>query len=70
MFLPVADQMNLTFEYDGAFFVDAETGSRWSIAGNAVAGPLKSAQLERVAHLDTFWFAWAAYEPNTILLVE
>jgi hypothetical protein len=70
VFLPVADQMILTFEYDGALFVDAETGSRWSIAGNAVAGPLESAQLERVAHLDTFWFAWAAYEPNTILLVE
>ena len=70
VFLPAVDQMILTFEYDGAFFVDAETGSRWSIAGDAFAGPLKGAQLDRVAHLDTFWFAWAAYEPDTTLRVE
>lgn len=70
VFHPVVDQMILTFEYDGAFFVDAETGSQWSIAGDAIAGPLKGARLERVAHLDTFWFAWAAYEPDTTLLVE
>jgi hypothetical protein len=68
VFDPVVDQMMLTFEYDGKAFVDAETGSRWSIAGDATAGPLTGVRLERVAHFDTFWFAWAAYEPDTTLI--
>ena len=67
VFDPVVDQTTLRFEYDGEFFVDSETGSRWSIAGDSVAGPLKGVQLNRVPHLDTFWFAWAAYEPGTHL---
>jgi len=46
-------------------FVDAETGSRWNILGRAVAGPAKGAQLQRAEYLDTFWFAWAAYQPHT-----
>ncbi|MEN8238391.1 MAG: DUF3179 domain-containing protein [Actinomycetota bacterium] len=70
VFKPVVEQMMLTFEYDGESFVDAETASSWSIAGDAVAGPLKGARLERVPHFDTFWFAWAAYEPTTALVEE
>jgi len=70
VFRTVVDQMPLTFGYDGEFFVDSETGSKWTIAGDAVAGPLKGSRLERVPHFDTFWFAWAAYEPNTVLIEE
>ncbi|MCA1783251.1 MAG: DUF3179 domain-containing protein [Dermatophilaceae bacterium] len=52
----------------GAVAVDAETGSGWDIFGKAVSGPLAGASLERVPHLDTFWFAQAAFEPETVVL--
>ena len=68
VFRPFVNGMALTFSYDGEHFVDFETGSRWSITGDAVAGPLSGTQLDRVPHLDTFWFAWAAYQPDTTLV--
>lgn len=46
-------------------FTDTETGSQWTVTGTAVAGPLTGAQLERLAHSDAFWFAWAAFHPET-----
>jgi hypothetical protein len=56
----------LTFEPAGdAGFRDRETGSRWNILGQAVAGPLAGSALEPVAHGDYFWFAWAAFRPDT-----
>lgn len=45
---------------------DTETGSVWNFGGRAVAGPLDGAQLD--PHPDAyhaFWFAWAAFQPNT-----
>ena len=71
VYLPMADGQALSFMRsdesagDGANFVDQETGSTWNIQGSAVGGPLKGHQLERVEHLDTFWFALAAFEPDT-----
>ena len=60
-----ADGRELTFERNGELFVDDETGSRWDIFGTAVDGPLAGERLEPVEHIDTFWFAWAAYQPDT-----
>lgn len=54
---------------DGAFF-DDETGSVWSITGEALSGELKGTQLVRVPHLDTFWFAWSTYQPDTVLITS
>ena len=51
-------------------FSDVETGTTWNLAGHAVAGELVGSQLERVAHLDTFWFAWSTYQPGTDLIEE
>ena len=65
VFEPVADGRRLSFERTDDGFVDDETGRRWSILGEAVAGPLEGTALEPVAHLDTFWFAWASYQPDT-----
>ncbi|WP_219419023.1 DUF3179 domain-containing protein [Pseudonocardia nigra] len=65
-FDPVLDGRRLHFLRDGADrFVDAETGSTWTVLGEAVAGPLTGARLTPVEHLDTFWFAWAAFHPTT-----
>ena len=68
VFDPVVDGRTLTFSADGEGFVDAGTGSRWDITGSAVSGELAGTSLELIAHLDTFWFAWATYRPGTSLI--
>jgi len=65
VFAPVVGERRLTFSTEGPDFVDEETGTVWSIAGTAVSGPLEGSRLQRVEHLDTFWFAWATYRPET-----
>lgn len=56
----------LTFEVADGRRQDVETGSVWNFGGEAVAGPLEGEQLE--AHAEAyhaFWFAWAAFQPDT-----
>jgi len=65
VFVPVVDGTALTFTSADGDFVDDQTGSTWNLLGMAVAGPLVGRQLEPVAHVDTFWFAWAAFRPDT-----
>ena len=72
VFDPVVDGTKLTFAFAsdgdaGGRVVDEETGSTWSILGEAVAGPLEGTKLERLVHQDHFWFAWAAFKPDTIV---
>jgi hypothetical protein len=64
-YVPVWQDRALTFRPDGDEFVDPQTGSTWDILGRAVAGPAAGAQLTPVTHTDTFWFAWAAFHPDT-----
>ena len=58
----------LTFEPGDGAFTDRETGSTWSITGEAVAGALEGVQLPPVVHANHFWFAWAAFYPETRLV--
>ena len=67
VFVPAIDGRSLTFERDRDRFVDRETGTVWDIFGRGVSGPLRGKRLEAVDHVDTFWFAWAAYQPDTRL---
>ena len=55
----------LHFEPAGKGFRDRETGSTWNFFGAASAGPLAGKSLRPVTHLDSFWFAWAAFHPKT-----
>jgi hypothetical protein len=64
-FDPVVDGERLQFTRDGDHFVDDVTGTRWNVLGDAVDGPLAGTRLEPIEHLDTFWFAWAAFHPET-----
>jgi hypothetical protein len=48
-----------------ATLVDAETGSVWSFAGEALSGPLQGKKLPRVYVLKDYWFDWKAYNPKT-----
>lgn len=68
-FNPVLGKRQLTFAAKGrATFIDRQTGSTWDILGLAVTGPLAGQRLQPVSHLDTFWFAWAAFHPDTRLV--
>jgi hypothetical protein len=55
----------LRFKFEGGFFVDSDTNSQWDVLGNAVSGPRKGQKLQALEHVDTFWFAWAAFLPET-----
>ena len=62
------DGQRLTFRaaedaLDG--FIDAETGSQWNILGQAITGPSAGKQLTPIVHANHFWFAWAAFRPDT-----
>ena len=54
-----------TFKNDGDKIVDEETGSVWSILGEAIEGPLAGKKLIPVVHINSFWFAVAAFKPDT-----
>ncbi|WP_420445138.1 DUF3179 domain-containing protein [Candidatus Poriferisodalis sp.] len=49
-------------------FTDNQTGSTWTVLGRALDGPLTGTQLEPIEHIDTFWFAAAAYDPDIELI--
>jgi hypothetical protein len=68
---PRLDGRTLSFRPSGrAQFRDRETGSRWSVAGLALDGPLEGRRLTTVPHQDAFWFAWAAFQPGTGLVAR
>lgn len=68
VFIAEHDGEPLTFTRTEAGFIDAETSSTWTVLGRAVDGPLAGTQLEALEHVDTFWFAWAAFSPDTVIL--
>jgi hypothetical protein len=64
------DGRELTFLADAispetAPFKDKETGTRWTLAGRGVDGPLKGRELTWVESLQCRWYAWAAENPGT-----
>lgn len=67
VFDPNVDGRKLTFSFDGENIRDNETGSVWSITGQALSGELAGTQLNHVIHADHFWFSWVAFKPETVL---
>ncbi len=66
----VGDQMLTFTATDDGAFIDAETGTTWNILGEAVEGSLAGSSLEQILAFDHFWFAWAAFFPETDLYEE
>ena len=54
----------LEFELSGGRFLDTETGSEWTLRGEAIAGELAGEQLEALPVRTTFWFAYVASFPD------
>ncbi|WNF36250.1 DUF3179 domain-containing protein [Bacillaceae bacterium IKA-2] len=60
------DGEQLNFYYQDGTFKDEQTESTWNFFGVATDGPLEGERLNAVPFkVDTFWFAWAAFEPDT-----
>jgi hypothetical protein len=60
------DAQTLTFAVDDAGVIrDDQTGSTWNVFGTAIAGELEGSQLPPQFAAPHFWFAWAAFQPNT-----
>src|SRR5207245_8285412 len=64
------DGRKLTFYADDtspetAPFKDRETGTRWTLAGRGVDGPLRGQELTWVPSIQCRWYAWAAEYPGT-----
>jgi hypothetical protein len=67
-FEPAIDGQHLTFQRTKSGFRDHETGSRWDVLGRATSGAYAGRMLTPVEHVDTFWFAWAAFLPHTRIM--
>ena len=57
----------LTFSWntETATLTDNETGSTWNLFGEAIEGQLAGTELKQVVAAPHFWFAWAAFHPET-----
>jgi hypothetical protein len=69
-FRSVVDGRSLTFYADKispetAPFKDRETGTRWTLAGRGVDGPLRGQELTWAPSIQCRWFAWSAESPRT-----
>ena len=65
VFVPEVDGQRLTFAAADGAITDDQTGSTWNVFGEAVAGELAGAELDQLVHIDTFWFAWIAFHPDS-----
>jgi hypothetical protein len=64
-FSPLLDGQLLTFVDEDGRIVDEETGSEWNVLGLAIDGPLAGSRLDEHVNGTHFWFAWAAFQPET-----
>jgi hypothetical protein len=67
VFNRVIGEQTLTFTVTGGAITDEQTGSTWNAFGTATAGELIGTQLEQLPGATYFWFAWAAFRPETTL---
>lgn len=58
-----------SFEFKDGKIMDRKTGSQWSVKGEALQGHFKGRKLSVVPAFDVMWFAWAAFYPNTPILL-
>ena len=57
----------LTFSLQNGEFVDDQTGTVWSILGEGLEGEMAGKSLTPIVHGNHFWFAWGAFNPDTLI---
>lgn len=58
----------LLFKNDNGRLVDIETGTEWSFDGKALNGNLKGASMDEYVGIYAFWFGWAAFNPESLIV--
>lgn len=68
----LTDGQILEFSWDetNQTLIDVQTGSQWNLFGEAVAGELAGTELRQRIFAPHFWFAWAAFEPDTQIYID
>lgn len=59
------DGQELSFSRVDGVLRDDQTGSQWNLFGEAISGELAGATLRQRIAAPHFWFAWAAFHPET-----
>ena len=61
------DGGTLTFRLKDGNFVDDQTGTTWNILGEALEGEMAGKSRTPIVHGNHFWFAWGAFNPDTLI---
>lgn len=68
MYSRVLGDQTLTFSVDASGAIrDDQTASLWNVFGAAVEGELAGSQLRLMFAAPHLWFAWAAFQPETLV---
>ena len=68
VFDPASGGLSLTFTASDGVIIDEQTGSAWSILGEALSGPLAGTRLVPIVHGNhSSGSAWAAFRPDTAI---
>jgi len=67
IYSPILDGRTLNFSLINGKITDDQTGSHWSILGNAVSGKLKGKRLKPLDSGVHFAFAWLSFRPESIV---
>jgi hypothetical protein len=67
LFEPEVGGRELTFGFANGTIFDHQTRSKWTPNGQAFEGRLRGRSLAPVKSLHMFWFAWAAFFPETMI---
>ncbi len=59
--------LDFIWDEDNSVLIDSQTGSEWNLFGESVAGELAGTALQQRIFAPHFWFAWAAFEPDTLI---
>ncbi|MGH2403706.1 MAG: DUF3179 domain-containing protein [bacterium] len=65
VFAPSLDGRRLTFRLRNGRIIDTESGSAWTILGEAASGPYRGKRLTPLVHGNHLWFSWAVFKPQT-----
>lgn len=63
----LTDDTILTFRAEDGVYIDDQTNSKWNFFGEAIEGELAGESLTQLNAFPHFWFAWAAFYPETAL---
>ena len=57
--------LDFVWDADNNALVDEQTGSTWNLFGEAIEGDLAGTELTQLISAPHYWFAWAAFHPET-----